>query len=175
MAYYTPGVLELIEALIDPSKTKQKCMAFLMAVPEEYVGQSYHDLAIFEMHKGAIPIGILRADKGPLPYVLSCTPSNKEIKLRAGDGLYVLGNPEWVHENMPVMMPDDDARSSPGEGTSANHSPTGNAIEIVTNPHSRASNPNMARVLQDAAVGSTYTAPSAEAVVAAQHNSTARV
>ena len=41
MAYYTPGVLELFEALIDPSKTDQPASSWPMVVPDAFLGQPY--------------------------------------------------------------------------------------------------------------------------------------
>ena len=90
MGYYTPGsidfsklvlnlkaklkkwagVMELFEALVNPSKTEQHSRAHPMPVPAQYIGKPFTECAQFLLETGAIPIGVLRAG-GPLPYVLS--------------------------------------------------------------------------------------------------------
>ena len=104
MAYYTPGLMELIEALIDPSKKPQECAPYLMPVPQNFVGKSYKELAMLHLQKGAVPLGIRRGDKGPYPFVLSCTPSNNEIILSAKDSVYIIGDSDWVTAFMPEII-----------------------------------------------------------------------
>ena len=154
MAYYTPGVLELIEALIDPSKTQQPCSAFLMSVPPSFVGKVYADFAKVCMKKGAIPIGMLRSQKGPLPYVLSCTPTNKKVELQEGDGVYILADSDYVEENLPDLL------SAPSQ-------------KMTENPASRLSNPDMSKIFHKETDDSSYHAPSAETVLNANPNSPA--
>jgi hypothetical protein len=116
MAYYTPGLMELVEALIDPAKKPQECSTYLMPVPKEFVGKSYKEIAMLQLDKGAIPLGIRRGDKGPYPFVLSCTPSNNEILLSEKDSIYVIGDSEWVTEFMPEILsaptPQEEAKVS---------------------------------------------------------------
>jgi hypothetical protein len=97
MAYYTPGVLELFEALIDPSKTDQVAKPWPLPVAEKFIGQPYPVLAENLLAGGAVPLGVLRAG-GPLPYVLSCTP-NEGIVMKTGDAVYVLASTEWAEAN----------------------------------------------------------------------------
>ena len=40
------GLMELVEALIDPSKTDQECSAILMPVPPAFIGKSYKTIYI---------------------------------------------------------------------------------------------------------------------------------
>ena len=82
------GLMELVEALIDPSKTDQECSAILMPVPPAFIGKSYNEAAMMQMESGATPIGVLRCSTGPHPYVLACTPSSKEVILSDDDGIY---------------------------------------------------------------------------------------
>jgi len=100
MAYYTPGVLELFEALIDPSKTDQTSFPWPMPVPEAFMNKSYSEVSQYLLGLGAIPVGILRASGGPLPYVLTCTPCNTTVQLRTGDAVYVLASVEWAETNL---------------------------------------------------------------------------
>ena len=165
MAYYTPGVLELIEALIDPSKTQQPCSAFLMSVPPSFVGKPYADFAKVCMEKAAIPIGVLRSQKGPLPYVLSCTPTNKKVEFQEGDGVYILADSDYVEENLPDLL------------SASSH-------KMTENPASRLSNPDMSKIFHNEKDNSSYLAPPAETVLnadpnlpalSAQRNTTAKV
>jgi len=99
MAYYTPGVLELFEALIDPSKTDQEAKPWPIPVDQKFIGQSYSKFSTAMLESGAVPLGVLRAG-GPLPYVLSCTPKDEFI-LNEGDAVYVLASMDWAETNTP--------------------------------------------------------------------------
>jgi hypothetical protein len=108
MAYYTPGVLELFEALIDPSKTDQEARPWPMPVVAKNIGKTYAKLAASLLQTGAVPLGVLRVN-GPLPYVLSCTPGNP-LKLCAGDAIYVLASTQWAEKHIDfnaLDSPDD--------------------------------------------------------------------
>eukprot|EP00613_Pedinella_sp_CCMP2098_P026518 CAMPEP_0171709426 /NCGR_PEP_ID=MMETSP0991-20121206/15459_1 /TAXON_ID=483369 /ORGANISM="non described non described, Strain CCMP2098" /LENGTH=624 /DNA_ID=CAMNT_0012299507 /DNA_START=17 /DNA_END=1892 /DNA_ORIENTATION=- len=100
MAYYTPGVLELFEALIDPSKTDQESSAWPVPVPTSQVGSSYAAFALTLLESGGVPIGLLRGQGGPLPYVLSVTPADKSIVLKEGDAVYALATMDWAAANL---------------------------------------------------------------------------
>jgi hypothetical protein len=101
MAYYTPGVLELLEALMDPAKYDQAAMPFVVPVPSSLAGQPYRTLALELVGSGAVPFGLLRAGGGdsgnPLPYVVSALPSST-LALCATDRVYVAAAFEWALE-----------------------------------------------------------------------------
>ena len=41
MAYYTPGVLELLEAIINPAKSEQTSLPWVIPMPHKFVGKPY--------------------------------------------------------------------------------------------------------------------------------------
>jgi hypothetical protein len=92
-------VLELFEALIDPAKTNQQSSAWPVPVPDDFVGKPYCVFATALLESGGVPIGVLRGEGGPLPYVLSMTPANKDVVLHAGDAVYALGTMDWAAAN----------------------------------------------------------------------------
>jgi hypothetical protein len=109
MAYYTPGVLELFEALIDPSKTDQEARPWPLPVEEQFYGKPYSELALHMLESGAVPLGLLRTG-GPLPFVLSLTTKDSLV-LAEGDACYVLASMDWAEANTPFSS---NARSSIG-------------------------------------------------------------
>lgn len=106
---YTPGVLEMLESLINPAKYDQTSVAWTVEVPERHVGQvrrrlyldlrvwvngvfylvlfappqDYWVVAIELLKSGAAPMGLLRAppsDGGtPLPYGNLITQPSKIV------------------------------------------------------------------------------------------------
>ena len=69
----------------------------------ESSGEVAHQAVPMEhLKKGAIPIGVMRATAGPIPYVFSCTAS-KTDKLLDGDGVYMLADATWVENYMPEI------------------------------------------------------------------------
>ena len=100
MAYYTPGVLELFEAMINPVKYDQVAVPWSLAVPKRLVGEPYSALAMEILESGAIPMGLLRAGGGdsgtPLPYVVTAIPSMTELAIGRGDLVYCLADRAWA-------------------------------------------------------------------------------
>jgi hypothetical protein len=96
MAYYTPGVLELLEGLMNPHKYDQTSMAWAVPV---IAGKTYKDQATLLIESGACPIGVFRAphvsNGARLPYVVACTPGN-EMVLNDGDTVYALATKAWA-------------------------------------------------------------------------------
>ena len=71
-AYYTPGVLEMLEALVNPGKTKQVAVVWAMEIPKHYINKEYTKLAMKVIRDGGVPLGLLRSPdagdtKAPLP------------------------------------------------------------------------------------------------------------
>jgi len=85
-AFYTPGIIELFEALTFGEAVGQTSFPWQIEVPAAYVGRTYAELT--EMLSGpldkCIPIGIYRAS------LVLCCPKLSEMLL-AGDRIFVLG------------------------------------------------------------------------------------
>mmetsp|Transcript_22587 Transcript_22587/g.52364 ORF Transcript_22587/g.52364 Transcript_22587/m.52364 type:complete len:1354 (+) Transcript_22587:312-4373(+) len=102
-AYYTPGVLEMLEALVNPGKTKQVSVVWAMPIPKHYVEKEYKKLAMKVIRDGGIPLGLLRSPdaggyKAPLPYVLTLSPGHTDVKLHEHDMMYVIADRVWAHQ-----------------------------------------------------------------------------
>lgn len=101
MAYYTPGVLEMLESLVNPGKYDQTSLAWAVEVQPRHVGKPYWDACRELFTSGAVPMGILRAPSEdaeagtPLPYVVAATPK-APLVLRRGDSVYALADREWA-------------------------------------------------------------------------------
>mmetsp|Transcript_1268 Transcript_1268/g.1624 ORF Transcript_1268/g.1624 Transcript_1268/m.1624 type:complete len:672 (+) Transcript_1268:335-2350(+) len=99
MAYYTPGVLEIMESLINPHQYDQESMPWIFKVPSEMVNCPYNSIARDLLISGTLPLGLLRSggeDVGtPLPYVVTLTPSSTLI-LKDTDCVYVLAEHAWA-------------------------------------------------------------------------------
>jgi len=111
MAYYTPGVLELLEALINPAKYEQTSAPLSVVVGESLlfaVGRPYSELTAVLLESGAIPLGLLRAPSGAsgavFPYVVTAAP-NESLIVSSCDSVYVLADikdwtpPAGIEEN----------------------------------------------------------------------------
>lgn len=109
-------MLELFEALIDPSKTDQTSSAWPVPVPSQMVGKPYSVFAAELLKNGGIPIGVLRGQGGPLPYVLAATPATDSIILTAGDAVYVLASMEWAASEIRFTATGLGSDSSHGSG-----------------------------------------------------------
>eukprot|EP00930_Biecheleria_cincta_P056344 TRINITY_DN42490_c0_g1_i1.p1 TRINITY_DN42490_c0_g1~~TRINITY_DN42490_c0_g1_i1.p1 ORF type:complete len:1012 (-),score=158.42 TRINITY_DN42490_c0_g1_i1:364-3357(-) len=85
-AFYTPGIIELFEALTFGEAAGQTSFPWQIEVPADFVGKTYAEL--IEMLSGpvdkCIPIGIYRAN-----LVLCCAKLSE--KLLVGDRIFVLG------------------------------------------------------------------------------------
>lgn len=102
-AYYVPGVMEIMDALIMPTGgfSKQSNMPWLLPVTSDMVGMTYsslfqHLLSVREPAQKALLMGLLRsADTGDarLPYVVTNAPSS--LRLVKSDWFYVLASPEF--------------------------------------------------------------------------------
>jgi len=60
MEYYTPGVLEILESLVYPSKLNQAARCWCIAVPARLLGSPYPELALEVLRDGGVPLGLLR-------------------------------------------------------------------------------------------------------------------
>ena len=103
MAFYTPGVLELLEALINPSKTQQNSLTWVCPVPPEYAGKPYCELSTFFFEQGCIPMGLLRGNTGPMPYVCTKLPESKTI-VQNEDSIYFLSDKKWAEANLGIYF-----------------------------------------------------------------------
>mmetsp|Transcript_54266 Transcript_54266/g.107740 ORF Transcript_54266/g.107740 Transcript_54266/m.107740 type:complete len:463 (+) Transcript_54266:92-1480(+) len=105
MAYYTPGVLELLDALANPAKYDQQVAPLSVPVWTQpglafAVGKPYAVLAQLLLESGAIPLGLLRAPSeesgASLPYVVTALPKEEGLVVGARDSVYVLAHvTEW--------------------------------------------------------------------------------
>mmetsp|Transcript_17803 Transcript_17803/g.35176 ORF Transcript_17803/g.35176 Transcript_17803/m.35176 type:complete len:340 (+) Transcript_17803:1497-2516(+) len=104
MAYYTPGVLELLEALANPAKYDQTTAPLSVSVSESLsfaIGRPYPELAAVLLESGAIPLGLLRAPTeasgAVLPYVVAALPNESSLIVGTHDSVYVLAHIEnWA-------------------------------------------------------------------------------
>jgi len=104
MAYYTPGVLELLEALANPAKYDQTTAPLSVSVSESLsfaIGRPYPELAAVLFESGAIPLGLLRAPTkasgAVLPYVVAALPNESSLIVGTHDSVYVLAHIEnWA-------------------------------------------------------------------------------
>jgi len=99
MAYYTPGILELVEAVINPAKTKQSNLVWTLPVPPEFEGRAYKELFAHFIGLGTIPLALLRGVTGPIPYVCAKLPLATTLVERE-DALYLLADRPWAEENL---------------------------------------------------------------------------
>eukprot|EP00931_Biecheleriopsis_adriatica_P067971 TRINITY_DN42025_c0_g1_i1.p1 TRINITY_DN42025_c0_g1~~TRINITY_DN42025_c0_g1_i1.p1 ORF type:complete len:1052 (-),score=177.06 TRINITY_DN42025_c0_g1_i1:123-3236(-) len=85
-AFYTPGIIELFEALTFGEAVGQTSFPWQFEVPTEYVGRTYGELAELLLGKAekSVPVGIYRAS------LVLCCPQLGE-KLLSGDQIFVLG------------------------------------------------------------------------------------
>ena len=95
LAYNTPGIMEIFEALVSPSKSSapDPAMSWLCRLPESYLGMAYKDLTA-KLAAGTIPaltLGLWRAGGrrgSALGFVFSNPPACTLIT--EGDSVYVL-------------------------------------------------------------------------------------
>mmetsp|Transcript_64790 Transcript_64790/g.130298 ORF Transcript_64790/g.130298 Transcript_64790/m.130298 type:complete len:1130 (+) Transcript_64790:166-3555(+) len=118
MAYYTPGVLELLEAFISPVKWEQPSVVWAFPVPKGFVGKPYCELAKHFFAEGVIPIGMLRGQTGPLPFVVAKLPLDITI-VTDGDALYVLANLDWAEKHVGKLFPSAATVNSADQSTSS--------------------------------------------------------
>lgn len=93
-AFYTPGILEIVESLLGcgSASLQQKSFPWLVEVPPEFFGGTYEELFNATALEGTTCLGLLRPKLtlgAPEPYVHTCPPPN--LKLIAGDQVYILG------------------------------------------------------------------------------------
>ena len=122
MAFYTPGVLELLEALINPAKTDQSSLIWVAPVPKAFEGRPYRELAREFTANGAIPIGLLRGDRGPIPYVCAMLPCS-DLAVGAVDAIYFLADLAWAEKNVSALFADAVHRGGPGASKAGEEPP----------------------------------------------------
>lgn len=89
-AFYTPGIIEVFEALTFGEAVGQSSFPWQIDAPADYIGKTYGDLTELlsgPTHK-SIPIGIYRAS------LVLCCPKLSE-KLLPGDRIFLLGTAEF--------------------------------------------------------------------------------
>lgn len=97
-AFYTPGVMEVFEALTMPEKRHQASFVTIHPLPMEFIGKTFGELFEHFMGIKVMCIGILRGIKfnqNPMPYV-QCFPPASAI-LSKTDKVYLQGPAEWSH------------------------------------------------------------------------------
>lgn len=113
-AYYTPGIIELLEALLLGPKRAQETFPFQIHLPQSCVGKPYFSIVDMllngwptrpegdaasgeEKNDPAIPLGLYRissaAEKTVCRYVVSNPP--RSIVLQATDLVFVLGSADF--------------------------------------------------------------------------------
>jgi len=90
-AYYTPGIIELFEALTFGEASNQLSFPFQLRLPKPYVGKTYGELSDMLLGKEmrAVPVGLYRDN------LVLCCPRNSE-KLQEHDLVYVLGSADFA-------------------------------------------------------------------------------
>jgi len=119
-AYYTPGIMELMDALVLPNRRHQEVFPWQMPVPAPYVGKPYRelyralassgagvmdsviesakdgkpDLVTFLMDRShALALGMYRTHAEGQSYVSTCP--DPTIVLDSKDKIFVLASKEW--------------------------------------------------------------------------------
>jgi len=105
-AYQVPGIMEIVEAVVMPSRRQQTSYPWLVRVPPTFVGRDYAsfvgacitrglDLPVddADTYSSVIPVGLLREDT--MCYVETNPPP--ETCLRASDRAYVFASEAWGH------------------------------------------------------------------------------
>jgi len=95
-AFYTPGVMEVMEAFMMPGERGQDAFLMLTAIPMHLVGKTFGDLFRHQMTEDVMPVGLYRRIchlDNPMPYALGFPPP--DLQLAAGDRVYVLASSEW--------------------------------------------------------------------------------
>jgi len=103
-AFYTPGCLEVAEALMDPDKRGQSMRCSLVPVPRHLVGCTVAKALLDLLRYRAVLIGVFRAfsplQDNKLPYAVGFP--YKEMVLKEDDKIYVL-----AEEHMPLLGAQD--------------------------------------------------------------------
>jgi len=121
MEYFTPGIIEFVNALLVPSRHGQDCMLWQAAVPPAFQGKTYEELLLHCVQESAsslitgdatsnpassksllgmvLPLGLYRPaglNESWLPYVY--TNPARETILAEGDAVFVLASAAWGKE-----------------------------------------------------------------------------
>lgn len=124
-AFYTPGILELMDALVLPSRRSQQVYPWFMPIPDHLVGRTYSELFELLVNQGAgmldekielarsssdpdlmkrlenaihaLPLGLYRDSQSEesVGYVYTC-PAPDTI-ITEWDKVYVVASKEWGH------------------------------------------------------------------------------
>jgi len=109
-AYRTPGILELAEALVMPSRRGQVSYPWLIEIPSDFDGRPYGDLVQACLTDGLqlsvdrnqgrnpiLPVGLFRGEDSGLGirYVFSNPPP--ETLVMPSDKMYVFASEAWGH------------------------------------------------------------------------------
>ena len=108
MAFYAPGVLELVEGLANPGKYAQDSVVWALPPPPAAVGAAYCHLAAALQREGAAPLGLLRHatdPSGALPYVVTALPDDGML-VGKFDTVFVLGDRAWAAAKGLTVRPD---------------------------------------------------------------------
>ena len=93
-------MLELFKALIDPAKSFQEAMTWVVPIPSKYHCDPYSKYAKDLLADGAVPLGLLRVSDGPLPFANCATPGNSALKLDPSDFVFVLAPVAWAAQHL---------------------------------------------------------------------------
>lgn len=109
-AYRTPGILELAEALVMPSRRGQMSYPWLIEIPSAFDGKPYGDLVkaclanglklSVDMHGGLtpiLPVGLFRDEDSGLGIRYVFSNPSPEITVVQSDKMYVFASEDWGH------------------------------------------------------------------------------
>jgi len=103
-AFYTPGVMEVLEAMTMPGTRGQDSFIFLQPVPFGFVGKTFGELYAQCIEDKVLLLGVLRSIQyidNPMPYVLTF-PQPGQI-LDKGDQIYVQSSEKWSRARNAAM------------------------------------------------------------------------
>ena len=89
-AVATPGLLELLETITDPVKTRQRAFLQSFRVTSSHYGKTFREVAGLLFEAGSIPLGLFRLDSvTKAQYAVPSAPLN-DTELCPGDAIYVI-------------------------------------------------------------------------------------
>ena len=95
-AFYTPGVMEVMEAIMMPSDRGQDSFLMLTPVPAEFGQSTFGALYAELMKEKVMAVGLFRRINhldNPMPYVLGFPPPDAVLAI--GDMVYVQASKDW--------------------------------------------------------------------------------
>ena len=75
-----------------------------------------------QLAKAGVPIGLLRGDRGPIPYVCAMLPCS-DLAVGAVDAIYFLADLAWAEKNVNALFADAVHRGGPGASKAGEEPP----------------------------------------------------